>query len=171
MITSKLWPRITGIVILILGSIILLYAFWPAETAPMAESMDAGRTLKGKKSDLETQPKAQHLEEKQTVDVAKPQHIETIQREKPNPKAEQLYQMALSYNKSGEPQHDRGYEIIIDCCWQILTQYPDSPQAKKARELLQEVPEQYHKQYEKEMILRYSSKPAVRKSRRLRRRR
>lgn len=86
------------------------------------------------------------------------------------PEAEKLYQMALSRSKSGDPQDDRKYALIIDCCRQILTQYPDSPQAKKARELLQEVPEQYRKQYEKEMILRYSSKPAVRKSRPLRRR-
>lgn len=136
MIMNKLWLKITGITALILGLIILLYAFWPAETRIQDED----------KRDLEAQWNAQY------------------------PEAEELYQTVLAHKEQPSPRDDRDYIIVVDCCQWILRQYPDSPQAEKARELLQEVPEQYRKQYAEEMRPRLPSKPAVRKSRPLRRR-
>lgn len=86
------------------------------------------------------------------------------------PEAEELYRTALIHKEQVNSRDDRDYIMVVDSCQRILRQYPDSPQAEKAKELLQDVPEQYRRQYEKEMTSRYSSKPAVRKSRPLRRR-
>ncbi len=79
--------------------------------------------------------------------------------------AVKLYQEALFYKESSNPRHTR-YKLVADCCQQILKKYPDSLLAKKARELLQEVPERYRKQYSSPDL----NKPKVRKSRSLRRR-
>jgi hypothetical protein len=87
-----------------------------------------------------------------------------------NPEADRLYRMALANKEQVNSRDDRDYIIVVDCCQQILRNYPDSPQAEKAKELLQEVPEQFREQYSREISLRYSSKPMVRKSRPLRRR-
>jgi len=57
------------------------------------------------------------------------------------------------------------FRIITDCCRKILTDYPDSPEAEKATELLQEVPKRHQR-----LAAQTPSEPAVRKSRRLRRR-
>ena len=86
------------------------------------------------------------------------------------PEAEELYRTALIHKEQVNSRDDRDYMIVLDSCQRILRQYPDSPQAEKAKELLQEVPEQYRKQYDGEMSLRYSSKPTIRKSKPLRRR-
>jgi len=91
-----------------------------------------------------------------------------IQPNTSHPEAEKLYQPALLHKPGSSPEP--GFRIMVDCCRKILQEYPNSPQAERAKQLLQEVPEQYRKQFEREMSLRYASKPAVRKSRPLRRR-
>jgi len=126
---NKLWLKIIGFAVFALVAIILLYAFWPAET----------RTQKENKGNSEAQPNAQYEE------------------------AEKLYQTAMLHKPGSSPE--QGYRIMVDCCRQILMQYPNSPQAEKAKELLQE-----HNITERELSLLYPSKPKVRKSRSLRRR-
>jgi hypothetical protein len=79
-------------------------------------------------------------------------------------RVENLYQMALSHRERDNPS-DMDFRITADCCRKILTDYPDSPQAEKATELLQEVPERYQR-----LAAQTPSQPAVRKSRPLRRR-
>ncbi len=52
--------------------------------------------------------------------------------------------MAMREKNAGDSS-ERKYHIVAGCCRQILELYPDSPQADKARELLQEdVPERYN---------------------------
>jgi len=166
---DKLWLKITGIAVLALVAIVVVTAFWPAENVPMAESRDMKQIQKEDKSDLKRQQVVQQPQEKQVVEPAEPKRPKTIEQAESNSKAEKLYQIALFYKEPGDSL-DMSYKIVLDCCGLILEQYPDSPQAEKARELLQEVPEQYRKQYAEEMRPRLPSKPAVRKSRPLRRR-
>ncbi|NIR66191.1 MAG: hypothetical protein GWO10_21055 [candidate division Zixibacteria bacterium] len=80
-------------------------------------------------------------------------------------KAEGLYQMALSRRERDNPS-EMDFRIMADCCRTILTDYPESPEAEKATELLQEVPERYQRL----SVAQIPSEPAVRKSRPLRRR-
>jgi len=86
-----------------------------------------------------------------------------------NQRAEKLYQMALRKKNAGGSS-ERKYHIVAGYCRQILELYPDSPQADKATELLQEVPERYQRLSLEEIRSQMPSKPAVRKSRSLRRR-
>ncbi|NIP50742.1 MAG: hypothetical protein GWO10_03720 [candidate division Zixibacteria bacterium] len=80
-------------------------------------------------------------------------------------RAEGLYQMALSRPERDNPS-EMDFRIMADCCRKILADYPDSPEAEKATELLQEVPERYQRL----SVAQVPSKPAVRKSKPLRRR-
>jgi len=91
------------------------------------------------------------------------------QQNRPRPSAEELYQTALLHKEPGDSVH-RDFRLVVAYCRQILEEYPESPQAEKARELLQEVPERYQKQYDREMRFAYPRKPKVKKSRTLRRR-
>lgn len=157
---NKLWLKITGFVVLALAAIIVVNAFWPTGTAPTSESNDMKQVKKEDKSDLKPQQVVQQPEEKEAVEQA-----ESI------PNAEKLYQIALFYKEPGDsPDPNMSYEIVLDCCGLILNQYPNTPQAEKARELLQKVPEDYRKRYDEGMRSRYLSKPKVKKSRSLRRR-
>lgn len=138
-IMNKLLLKITGTVILALAVIIVLYAFWPAETAPMTESRDVERMQEKDRADLEAQPKPHH------------------------PEAENLYQMALLHTPGNSPKPS--HQIMVDSCRRIFTQYPDTAQAEKARELLRQ-----YNMTDRQIDRLYSSGPAVKKSRRLRRR-
>lgn len=48
------------------------------------------------------------------------------------PSAEELYKTALLHKEPGDSPA-RNYRIVVDCCRQILEEYPDSPEAEKAR--------------------------------------
>ena len=99
---------------------------------------------------------------------------EPVPVNEPDQGAEKLYQMALLQKKSGSST-DASYKIMADCCRQILKQYPNSPQAEKAAQLLKKLPKEYQNQYslsQAEMGFRSPSprSPKVKKSRRLRQR-
>ncbi len=61
-----------------------------------------------------------------------------------NPHAENLYQMALVHQRSGRVL---GYGRMVEYCRKIQGLYPDSPQAKKTKELLRQLPEKEQKKY------------------------
>lgn len=63
------------------------------------------------------------------------------------PQAEDWYQMALFHKKSAAKLPLLSYKKLVDYCRMILENYPQSPQAQKARQLLRELPEEYRKKY------------------------
>jgi cytoskeletal protein RodZ len=93
---------------------------------------------------------------------------EQTQRDRRRLTAEELYQRALFYKESDDSPA-RNYRIVVDCCRQILNDYPSSPQAEKARELLQESRQRYEGWLESQMSNTGRSEPKVKKSRPLRR--
>ncbi len=139
MIMNKLWLKITGIVGLALAVIIMVYAFWPVETAPRDESRDVEQIQEKDRANLEDKPKPQ------------------------NEEAEKMYQMALLHTPGNSPIPS--YQIMVDSCRKIFTQFPNTTQAEKARELLRQ-----NDMTDRQISRLYSSVPAVKKSRPLRRR-
>lgn len=139
MIMNKLWLKITGITVLVVLAIIFVTIFWPAETAPRDESRDVGKLLERDRADLEDKPNPHQ------------------------PEAEKMYQMALLHTPGNSPKPS--YQIMVDFCRQIFTQYPNTLQAEKARELLRQ-----YDMTDRQISRLYSSGPVVKKSRPLRRR-
>jgi hypothetical protein len=139
-IMNKIRLIITGSVVLALAVIIVVYAFWPAEAASRDELKDVERIQEKDRADLEAQPKPHHQE------------------------AEKIYQIAL-FRKESNDSPDMSYTIVLDCCRLILEQYPNTAQAEKAEELLRQ-----YDMTDRQISRLYSSGPAVKKSRSLRRR-
>jgi len=158
MIISKFWLKIIGLAILAVAVIVLANVFWTAETKPTAKSIDMKQIRE--KRGVEDWP-----EEKQVIEPANPAQSESIKEEKSDPKAEKLYQMAVFHKMSGNSPNDVSYQLMVDCCRAILGQYPDTLQAKKTRELVQE-----YNITDEEVGLEYLNEPKVKKSRTLRRR-
>lgn len=178
------WLKIIGIVVLILAAIIVANTFWSPKPAPIIESKNKEQLQQESNGDYETQPKVQQQQEKQLVEPAKLlqpkekqvvkltnnlERPQTTEKRESVPTAEELYQIALSQKQIAEPSY-RDYEVILECCHHIFRQYPTSPQAQKAKELLHEVPQQYQERYNDEMRLLNPPEPKVKKSRTLRRR-
>jgi hypothetical protein len=61
-----------------------------------------------------------------------------------NPAAIDAYQFAVSQKKMA---HITGYGPMVKACRQILQQYPETPEAEKARQLLREMPESKRQQF------------------------
>jgi hypothetical protein len=140
--------KVTVSVFFVLVAVVVVVVFWPASDEPMQQ-----------------QP-----QENQAVSAAKSTLPQTIEQDEPNAHAERLYQVALQHTGDPNISPEPDYRAVIACCRKILAEHPDSPQAEQAQALLQEVPEQYLKEYEREMQLAYPRKPKIRKSRPLRRR-
>jgi len=62
------------------------------------------------------------------------------QQDRPKPSAEELYQTALHHKEPGDLE-DKIFRLVASRCRQILQEYPDSPQAEKAKKMLQEMRE------------------------------
>lgn len=133
--------KIAGIAVSVLAVIVVAKIFWPAETKPATEITS------------EIQAKAP----------------KAVEQQQPDARAERLYEMALLQKETAESSPEN-YEMVLVSCWHIIRRYPDTPQAEKAKQLLQEVPEQYRKQYSEKLSFLYPSEPKVKKSRPLRRR-
>lgn len=168
MIMSKFWLKITVAGILALAiTLVALIAYWPTETL---DERHEGELAVQPKVDDEIADAREQPSREPGVERAKVTRQETmLQQEKPDPNAEKLYRIAGLSIESGDPPETR-YETVLDCCYLILNEYPNSPEAEKATQLLQEVPEEYREQYYKEKGFLYSRKPTVIKSRPLRRR-
>ena len=103
-----------------------------------------------KPEDVNTPATTPITETKETNDVnAPPDAVPQPKAQKSaeetlNPMATDLYQFALSQKRMA---HVTGYNKMVEACRRILTEFPDTPEAAKARLLLREVPERKRPQY------------------------
>jgi len=75
----------------------------------------------------------------QPAAVTTPQpKVQKSDEEKLNPMATDLYQFALSQKRMA---YATGYGPLVQSCRRILNEFPDAPEAAKARLLLREIPE------------------------------
>jgi hypothetical protein len=73
-----------------------------------------------------------------------PRKVPKSDEERINPAATDLYQFAVSQKRMA---HITGYGTMVNACRQILREYPDAPEAEKARQLLREIPENKRQQF------------------------
>jgi len=162
---KKFKLKIAGCVVLVLAVIIAGKALQPTAIVPSAKPQSAEQKLpKELPTNLQSEPTVQ-----QAVELPKPIQKKTSEQAKPVPSAEKLYQRALASVKEKANPTAGNYILAVDASRKILDHYPDSPEAGKAEELLQDVPEQYIKLYDREMSFLHPKEPKVKKSKRLRR--
>ena len=74
------------------------------------------------------------------------EQIEIVEGEEVNPQAEKLYQMAVIESKiARKPMMT--YKKMVDYCRQLIQDYPDTKYAKRARQLLRQMPERERRKY------------------------
>ncbi len=164
---KALWLKIVGSLVLVSVVVIVVKVFRPTETEPVTKLKSNERIQQVQEKSIgnfDIQPRLQLPNAKPAFDRRIPRLPETIAKEEVSAKAEKLYQMALFCKTDAESQ-DTSFDIMVECCRQILKEYPNSPQATKARELLQQ-----HNVTEEVTGFPYAGQPKVKKSRTLRRR-
>ncbi|MHC4155769.1 MAG: hypothetical protein ACYST6_12715 [Planctomycetota bacterium] len=168
------WLKAGGLVVFVVLLVITVGRIpWSGSTGPVTESTSLKQTLEEGKGDVEPQRVTPPPQVKDPLDSSGATLSQPTRRQEPNAVAGTLYQIALTAlsekNKPGASP-DRNYRIIAASCREIQRRYPDSQEAEKAKELLQEVPQQYVSEYDRRVMLAYPRQPKVKKSRALRRR-
>jgi type IV secretory pathway VirB10-like protein len=151
---NTFWLKIAALVVLVLALIVVVNVFLSSEPEPRGQPQSAPEPNRVGRVELRIQAEAKEPREarpsrrpKPETKPAEPEQPETLEEaEELNPHAENLYQMALVESKIAKKPF-MTYKRMVDYCRQILQQYPNSPQAPKARQLLREMPERERKLY------------------------
>jgi hypothetical protein len=172
------WLKAGGLVLVAVLLVITVGRVpWSGNAGPVTESTPLKQTQKEEKAELEAQVVMRQAQAKHGLDSSEPTLSAAIQPQEPNPRAERLYQMALtalSEKDKPDASKEMNYRVTVAltvaCCREIQRRYPDCQEAEKATELLQKIPEQYVSEHDRELMLAYPRLPKVKKSRPLRRR-
>jgi hypothetical protein len=167
MIMKTIYLKIGIVLVLALIATVAIKVFWPSETAPVVQPEDTEQVQKEVKVGPVVEPKMQQPVVKPVSEPPRPRGPQIPEEERLYPEAEKLYQMA-SRHRQPVSSPAVSYNILVSCCQQIFNQYPNSTQVEKARKLLQEAKETYPTQFATALRSVFPSKPAVKKSRPLR---
>ena len=83
--------------------------------------------------------------EQETIGVDR-QSDQTADTEQELILAEQVYQQAVGFNKVG--RRTGAYKTMVESCRKILREYPQTPYAEKARQLLRRIPKRHRSKYD-----------------------
>ena len=159
---NTFWLKIAGLAVVVLGLIIIVNVFLSSETetTPKPESKTIYDQWEQDDEELraepqyreppKTRPPEQPPNQRQTVQQPKP-----VEPPKPQFKklsledeiqAQKLFEMAVTQRKMGRLPV-MGYKQMVDYCRKIIRRWPDSEYAFKAKRMLADLPERYHKMY------------------------
>ena len=153
--------KIAGLAVAAVGVIVLVSFFLP-ETEPEPEPQpktfydvvaEDDRRLRAEPEltgPPETSPPAQPTNEPapQTRPVAPSKPVFKKLSEIEEIQAQRLFEMAMTERKMGRlPGVRLGYKKMVDHCREIIRKWPDSEYAFKAKRMLAEIPQRYHKMY------------------------
>jgi hypothetical protein len=168
------WLKAGGLVVFVVLLVITVGRIpWSGSAGPVTESTSLKQTQEEGKGDVGPHRATPPPQVKDPLDSSEPTLSAAVQQQEPNPRADRLYQMALtalSEKDKPDASKEMNCRVTVACCREIQKRYPDSQEAEKATALLQKVPQQYVSEYDREVMLAYPIPPKVKKSRPLRRR-
>jgi hypothetical protein len=144
---NTFWLKLAGFVVLVVGAIFLIRSFSAPKAKPQTNEKSFYDVIAEDDKRLRADINAPQLEEKGSA--AAEQLTQAATEEIPledRVQAERLFEMALAQRKMGRLP-GVSYKLMVDYCREIISKYPNSPQAPKARRMLGEVPRQYWEQY------------------------
>jgi len=144
---NTFWLKLAGFVILAVGAIFLIRSFSAHKAKPKTNEKSFHDVIAEDDKRLRADINAPQPEEKSSA--AAEQLTQAATEEIPledRVQAERLFEMALAQRKMGRLP-GVSYKLMVDYCREIISKYPNSPQAPKARRMLGEVPRQYWEQY------------------------
>ncbi len=139
---NTFWLKLAGFVILVVGAILLIRSFSAPKAKPQTKEKNFYDVIAKDDKRLRADINAPQPEEKSS---AAEQSMQEIPLED-QVQAERLFEMALAQRKMGRLP-GVSYKLMVDYCREIISKYPNSPQAPKARRMLGEVPRKYWEQY------------------------
>ncbi len=144
--------KIVVIVIIVLAVIALVNKFSGAKEKPKAEQKTFYDVIeeddKRLRADIEPNKPSEAnettLQQSKGIQTEDTEPIEVTAEEQVQ--AERLFEMAITQRKMARLP-GMTYKQMVDYCRQIIEQYPNSPEAPKARRMLGEVPRQDWERY------------------------
>ncbi len=157
---NTFWLKIAGIAVLVLVIIVLIGVFSSSEPGPEPEPEPKQKTVYDQwqqdderlraepqvKESPETTSSVAQTTTKPQPEPQKPKFRELTIEEKVA--ADRLFEMAIAERKMGRlPGVKLGYKKMVDHCREIISRWPDSEYAFKAKRLLADIPPRYHERY------------------------
>lgn len=166
---NTFWLKLAGVAILVVGIIVGIGVFTssdkpdePVKREPEPKQKTIYDQWEDDEKRLNAEP--QYKEPPFTTQVQPKQPTQPTQPvtqvEPPKPvfeklsmedayQAEKLYQYALKERKMGRlPAVKLGYKKMLEHCRLIIQRWPESEYAFKAKRLIADIPERYHKMYD-----------------------
>jgi len=153
---DKFWLKIAGFAVVVLGLIILVKVFSPSKS----ELKDKPKTVYDvwEQDDERLRAEPDFNKPPETGQPPESEPV-VVQKAKPKPQfkelsledevqAGKLFNLAIQERKMGRlPGIKLGYKNMVDHCREIIQRWPDSEYAFKARRMLRDIPQRYHKRY------------------------
>ena len=160
---NSFWLKIAGFAVVIIALIIAVKVFTSRESEPKPKRRTFGDQIKDDEIKFRSEPKFAESNEPEQTPAPKPApepapapaQTEQPPLEKPQFKelseieqidAERLLIVAIQHFKVGRLP-TTGYKITVDSCRQIISKYPDSIYAFKAKRILRDIPERFRQRY------------------------
>jgi hypothetical protein len=162
---NTFWLKIAALAILVVAVIVLIGVFSPSgKSRPAAEPQTKQKTFydqveKDKKKFLAEPQAVEKQVQEQNQPAATQTPVEPVQ---PPAKPIQLYFRLLSETDKIEAERllnvavpgrsigrlpMTGFKLMVDCCRQIISKWPDSWYAYRAKQLLIDMPERFRERY------------------------
>jgi hypothetical protein len=152
---SRFWPKIIGIVLIVGVVVVGVMAIKAMTSDAPQRTMREQWQLDDKRFRAEPKLKATPgaNEPNQTIEPNTPIQAD----EPPQPQfreldeiemidAERLFNVAVQHRKMGRMQ-GIGFNVMVECCRQIIARYPGSEYAFKAKRLLADMPERFRPRF------------------------
>lgn len=158
---NTFWLKLAGFAILVVGAIFLIsmltsgtgskpqepqrtiYDQWDEDD----EKLRAEPQIKEPpETTVSTQPGDQTLQQTEPVKQPEPEFKQLSETDEIQ--AQRLFNMAVQERKMGRlPGINLGYKKMVEHCREIIQKWPESEYAFKAKRMLADIPERYHKMY------------------------
>lgn len=175
---NTFWLKMAGFVVVVVGVIILVNVFSTSKSELEPEPRSKPKTFydvaekdkqrflsKPKPADLaEQRPQRQPAEKQVSADVPTPEPVKIYCRELSEidkVEAERLLNVAVPGRSIGRLPMT-GFKLMVDNCRRIIRRWPDSWYAYRAKQMLADMPQRFHKRYkvtEEELDLSRFAKP------------
>lgn len=169
---NTFWAKMAGFAVVVVALIILVKFLSPSETEPKPEPKTFQDVAEQDKREFLTEPKSEEsaerkpqLAEKQAPadkNMAEPIKIYCRElSEIDKIEAERLLNVAVPGRSIGRLPMT-GFKLMVDNCRRIIQRWPDSWYAFRAKQMLAEMPQRFHKRYrvtEEELDLSRFAKP------------
>lgn len=152
---NTFWLKIAALAVLVVAVIVIVNKFTGSKSESKPEQKTVYDVWEQDDKRLRAEPEVNKPAETESAAeapeakaaVEQPMQFEELLPED-EVRASQLFEMALAERKMGRlPGVKLGYKNMVDHCREIISRWPKSEYAFKARRMLGDIPQRYREQY------------------------